>query len=70
MNAECEWRLVNIIDSKVLEVTLTNYWLSPVFLIVCLKYKKDNFRALILRKHVEGVEFSRLIQGVNITQDD
>ncbi len=70
MNAECEWRLVNAIDSKVTEFTLTNYWFTPVFLIVGLKHQKDSFYVLILRKYVEKALFSRLIQGVNKTQND
>ena len=64
MNAECEWRLVNNVDSKVTEVKLESFWVTPVFLMMDLRTKKQNFRCLVIRRQVEGSAYSRLLLGV------
>lgn len=64
MNAECEWRLVQIDTSKVTEVQLKAYWVTPVFLMMHLRTKKQNFHCLVIRRQVEDSAYSRLLQGV------
>ena len=64
MNAECEWRLVHIDTSKVIEAKLINHWYTPTFMIIHLRTEPTNYHPLILRKNTEPVAYSRLLQGV------
>ncbi len=64
MNAECEWRMVNTNDSKVTEAQLKTYWVTPIFLMIHLRTKKQQFHCLVIRRQVEGSAYSRLLQGV------